>query len=679
MGKEEAKKRIEKLKKVIRHHRYLYHVKDKQEISPEALDSLKHELYKLEQENPDLITPDSPTQRIGGKPLDKFEKVEHSSPMLSIEDIFSEEELYDWKKYLERLVPSKDFKYFCELKIDGFAVTLIYENGEFVKGATRGNGKIGENVTENLKTIESIPLKISLHDNFDSGFNDIEEELKMVLKKGKLEIRGEVYMNKSDFEEVNRKREKEGKDLYANPRNLAAGSIRQLDPKLAASRPLRFLAYDLVTDLGQEKHSQEHKILPKLGFKTDKGKKCNNLEEVIEFWRDVTKKRDALPFQVDGIVVNINDNNLFEKLGVSGKSPRGIRAIKFSPQQATTKVEDIDVQVGRTGKVTPIAFLDPVKVGGTRITRATLHNYDQIKRLGVKKGDTVIVERAGDVIPAVVKVLEDLRTGDEEYFKMPKKCPVCETKLVKPEGEVDWRCPNSDCQSRKREFISYFASRKGFDISGLGPQIIDKLIDEKLISQPADIFTLTKGDLLPLERFADKSAENLINAIKESKKISLSNFINSLGIRHVGEETAIDLAQYFENISNIIDSSKEELEKVPDIGPEVAKSIYQWFHSKQNKKLVEKLLDSGVKILPPKKIGKKLKGKKFVLTGSLNKFTRSEAEKKIRLLGGDPTGSVSKNTDFVVAGENPGSKIDEAKKIGIEILDEKEFLEMINE
>jgi DNA ligase (NAD+) len=679
MKKEEVKKRIEKLKKVIRRHRYLYHVEDKQEISPEALDSLKHELYKLEQDYPDLITPDSPTQRIGGKPLEKFEKVEHSIPMLSIEDVFSEEEIYDWKKYLKRLIPSENFDYFCELKIDGFAVTLIYENGELVKGATRGNGKIGENVTDNLKTIESIPLKISLHDNFDSELEKLESGIKKVLEKGKIEIRGEVYMNKSDFEEVNRKREKNGEKTYANPRNLAAGSIRQLNPKLAASRPLRFLAYDLITDLGQEKHSQEHRILPKLGFKTDEGKKCGSLEEVIDFWREAAKRRDALPFQVDGVVVNIDDNSLFEKLGVSGKSPRGVRAIKFSPQQATTKVKEIDVQVGRTGKITPVAFLDPVKVGGTKITRATLHNFDQIKRLGVKKGDTVIIERAGDVIPAVVKVLKDLRTGSEKKFEIPKRCPVCETRLVKPKEEVDWRCPNPNCQSRKRELISYFASRKGFDIDGLGPKIIDKLIDEKLISQPADIFTLSKGDLLPLERFADKSAENLVNAIEKSKKISLSNFINSLGIRHVGEETAIDLAQYFGSLEKIKKASKEELEKIPDIGSQVAKSIYDWFDSNQNKKLISKLLDSGVKILPPKKVGEKLKGKKFVLTGGLENLTRSEAERKIRLLGGNPTSSVSKKTDYVVAGENPGSKINEAKKIGVKILNEKQFLEMISE
>ncbi len=674
-----AKQRIDALKKVIRRHRYLYHVQDKQEISQEALDSLKHELYQLEQEYPDLITSDSPTQRIGGKPLDKFRKVEHSLPMLSIEDIFSEEELYNWEKYIKKLVLSDKLDYFCELKIDGFAVTLIYENGIFIRGATRGNGKIGEDVTENLKTIESIPLKIFFHNDLGSEHKEIESNLKKIIEKGRLEIRGEVYMDKKDFEEINRKREEEGKETYANPRNLAAGSIRQLNPRLAASRPLRFLAYDLVTDLGQREHSQEHEILPALGFKVDAGKKSKDLEGIIGFWRKIAKKRNTLPFQVDGIVVNINNNSLFEKLGVAGKSPRGIRALKFASQQATTKILDIKVQIGRTGKITPIAFLEPVKIGGTTITRATLHNQEQIKRLEVKKGDTVIIERAGDVIPAVVQALKDLRLGQEKKFIMPKKCPACKTELIRTKGEVDWRCSNSDCPSRKREFLNHFVSRKGFDIKGLGSQIINQLTDENLISQPADIFTLTKGDLIPLERFAEKSAENLISAIKNSKEISLTKFINSLGIRHVGEETAIDLAQYFGGLDKIRETSKLDLEKIPDIGPEVSKSIYNWFQSKQNQQLVDDILKAGIKILPPKKIGKKLRGKKFILTGSLKNFTRSEAEKRIRSLGGSPVSSVSKQIDFIVAGENPGSKLDKGKEFGVKIIKEDEFLKMINE
>ena len=677
MTKAEAKKRIERLKKVIAHHRYLYHVLDRQEISPDALDSLKHELYLLEQKYPEFITPDSPTQRVGGEPLDKFEKVRHSVPMLSIEDIFSEQELRDWEEYLKRLVPGEKIDFFCELKIDGFAITLIYRNGLFVKGATRGDGRIGEDVTQNLKTIESIPLSLFLHHPLPSDMKKVEYNLKKLIKKGEIEIRGEVYMEKKDFEKFNQKRKKRGEPAFSNPRNLAAGSIRQLDPKLAASRPLRFLAYDLVTDVGQTTHLQEHRILPVLGFKTDPGKKCRNIEEIIDFWRTISKKRDTLPFQIDGIVVNVNNNALFQKLGTAGKSPRGVRALKFSPQQATTRILDIKVQVGRTGAVTPVAFLKPTKVGGTTITRATLHNEDQIKRLGVKIGDTVIVERAGDVIPAVVKVLPELREGTEKEFRMPRFCPVCKTRLIKSKNEVVWRCPNPDCPARKREFLHHFVSKKAFNIEGIGPKIINQLLDENLISQPSDLFTLKEGDLLPLERFAEKSAKNIILAINKSKKIPLSRFIYSLGIRHVGEETAITLAHYFGDINKLKKASKEELEKIPDVGPEVSESIYKFFHSKENIELIDNLMKAGIKIIPPKKFGKKLEGKTFVLTGTLDSFTRAEAEKKIRLLGGHPSTSVSKETDFLVVGKNPGLKLDKAKELGVKIINEKEFLALI--
>ena len=506
MDRREAKNRIEKLKKVIKRHRYLYHVLDREEISPEILDSLKHELYQLEQEYPEFVTSDSPTQRVAGQPLKVFKKVRHSVPMLSIEDVFSEKEIQDWEDYLKKLEVPAQIDYFCELKIDGFAISLIYENGVFVQGATRGDGKTGENATQNLKTIESIPLEIGFHRKLEPKFKDIEERLEKLIKRGRIEIRGEVYMEKKDFEKFNALRKKEGKNVFANPRNLAAGSIRQLDSKLTASRPLKFLAYDLITDIGQTKHSQEHQILPILGFKTDEGKECKNLREVIDFWRQAALKRDNFPFQIDGIVVSINDNSLFSKLGIAGKSPRGIRALKFSPQQATSRILDIKIQIGRTGAVTPIAFLKPTEIGGTTISRATLHNEDQIKKLGVKIGDTVVIERAGDVIPAVIKVLVELRTGKEKKFGMPKNCPVCQTKLTKPEEEVVWRCPNINCPARKREFLHHFASKKAFDIKGLGPKVISQLVDENLVSEPSDIFTLTEGDLIPLERFGKKSA-----------------------------------------------------------------------------------------------------------------------------------------------------------------------------
>ncbi len=670
MTKAEAKKRIEKLKKLISHHRYLYHVLDKQEIPDEAFDSLKHELYKLEQQFPEFITPDSPTQRVGGKPLEKFKKVEHEVPMLSIEDIFSEKELQDWEDYLKRLVLSTKPEYFCEYKIDGFAITLIYKNGIFTTGATRGNGKTGEDVTQNLKTIESLPLKL----------RDCKWLSPKTVKR--VEIRGEVYMEKDDFEKFNKALEKKSQKPYANPRNLAAGSIRQLDPKLAATRPLKFLAYDIVTDLGQRKHSEEHQILPALGFKTDPGRICQNVAEVVDFWRQAAKKRETLPYLVDGVVINVNDIALFQKLGVVGKSPRGMRAFKFSPKQATTKVLDIKVQIGRTGAVTPVARLEPVQVGGVTITRATLHNEDEMKRLRVKIGDTVIVERAGDVIPAVAKVLTELRTGKEKEFHFPKNCPFCQTKLSRPEGEAVWRCPNSRCPARKRENLYFFASKKAFDIEGLGPKIIDQLVDENLISEAADLFALREGDLIPLERFAEKSAKNLVEAIERSKKIPLSKFIYSLGIRHVGEETAIDLTNRLGSIDKLRKASKENLEDIPDIGEVVAESIYRWFNSKQNRKFINNLLRAGINILPPKHPpagGRKLEGITFVLTGFLESMARLEAEKEIRMLGGHPSSSISRQTDYLVAGENPGSKLEQAKKLGVKTIKEKEFLEMLGQ
>jgi len=686
MKREEAKNRIEKLKALINHHRYLYHVKDRQKISEFALDSLKHELFQLEQQFPEFISADSPTQRIGGKPRQDFKKVGHSALMLSMEDIFSEKELQDWEDYIKRLLltrsvgdESKDssssslslresslLEYFVELKIDGFAINLIYENGIFVRGATRGDGKIGEDVTQNLKTIESIPLKLEI------------ENLKLKIPEQFI-VRGEVYMAKNDFEKFNEEQQKSGLPLFANPRNLAAGSIRQLDPKLAASRPLKFLAYDIITDFGQKKHSEEHAILPSLGFKTDFGKICRNLKEVIEFWQEVNKKRETLPFLIDGIVVSINNNSLFQKLGVAGKSPRAIRAFKFSPKQATTKILDIVFQVGRTGAITPVANLEPVQISGVTVSRATLHNKDEILRLGVKISDTVIVGRAGDVIPNVIKVLSELRTGREKEVHFPKNCPVCGTKLVRPDDQVIWRCLNKNCGARKREFLQYFASKKAFDIEGLGPKIIDQFQDSGLISQASDFFKLKKEDLLSLDRFAEKKAQNIVGAIEKSKTITLPRFIFSLGILHVGEETAIDLADYFGNISKLSRADMGELEKIPNVGPKVAESIYNWFKSPLNQKLVEDLIKSGVKIEYQKSNIKnqKLEGLTFVLTGSLKTMSREKAKEKIQLLGGKVTDSVSQKTSFVVAGKDPGSKLAKAQKLGVKILSEQEFFKIL--
>lgn len=682
MKREGVKKRIEKLKKVINYHRYLYHVLDRQEISDAALDSLKHELYKLEQRFPDLITPGSPTQRVGGRPLKGFKKVRHRIPMLSIEDIFSEKELGDWQNYLTRLIPSGKFKYFAELKIDGFAVTLIYKNNVLEDGATRGNGTLGENVTQNLKTIESIPLKIDIHSSLKQNAKlpkEIRERFIKTINQGIIEIRGEVYMEKHDFLKLNKQILKKGGKTFANPRNLAAGSIRQLDPKLASSRPLKFSAYDIVTDFGQKTHSQEHKILSILGFKTDPGKECKNLTEVMGYYSKIIKKREKFPFQIDGVVISVDNNQLFEKLAVVGKSPRGMRALKFPPKQATTIVKNIKLQIGRTGALTPVAILKPVEIDGVMISRATLHNEDEIRKLGVRIGDTVIVERAGDVIPIVSEVLPDLRTGKERKFKMPRICPSCGTRLVKPEKEVILRCLNPRCFARKKKYFYHFISKGAFDIVSLGPRIVDKLLDRGLILDPADLFNLKEGDISVLEGFAEKSAQNLISAIRLKKKITLPKFIFALGIRNIGEETAHLLVKKFISLENLIKASLFDLEKIRDIGPIVAQSIYDFFQNKKNLEFIKKLRTVGIKIQDTKYkiLNTRLKGLSFVLTGNLKTITRSKAKEKVRALGGETSKSVSKITDYLVVGSNPGSKLRKAKKIGTKIIKEKEFLELI--
>ncbi|HEY4509536.1 MAG TPA: NAD-dependent DNA ligase LigA, partial [Candidatus Paceibacterota bacterium] len=667
--KEEAKKRIEKLRQVINRQRYLYHVLDRQDISDEAHDSLKHELWLLEQQFPDLVTPDSPTQRVEGKPLDAFGKVAHGAPMLSIEDIFGEEELYDWEVYLLRLAEGAKPEYFAELKIDGFAVALIYKDGVFQVGATRGNGQMGEDVTQNLKTIEAIPLKLETE--------SLESKISI---PNEIEVRGEVYMEKKEFERFNKEWVKRGEEPFANPRNLAAGSIRQLDPKLAAARPLKFMAYDLATDLGQATHAEEHEVLQKIGFKTDKtAKVCVSLEEVILYWKEVEKKRDALPFQVDGIVVQVNDNKTLGALGVAGKGWRGMRALKFAGKQATTKILDIQIQVGRTGAITPVATLRPVQVGGVTVSRATLHNGDEIKRLGVRIGDTVIIERAGDVIPAVVQVILDLRDGSEKKFQMPEHCPICKSKLVRKEGEVAIRCPSKNCQAKRREYLYHFVSRKAFDIDGLGPKIIDQLMEQGLLRDAVDLFELTEGDLVPLERFADKSAGNLVSAINQSKKVSLERFIYALGIFHVGEETAIDLAGQLGSIEKLQNATMEDLEKIPNVGGVMAESITRWFGAKENNEFIKRLQKAGVVIQTTnyKLKTKKLGGKTFVLTGTLAGMSRDEAKGKIRALGGEVSESVSKKTSYVVVGKEPGSKFEKAKELGVKTLTEAELLKMI--
>jgi len=692
--KADIKKRIDALKKEINHHRYLYHVLDVQEISDAALDSLKHELYKLEQENPKLITPDSPTQRVGGEPLDKFKKVTHKQRMLSLEDVFSKSEFEDWEERIKKVYPRGNYEYFGELKIDGFAMSLIYKNGVLEVAATRGNGEVGEDVTQNIKTIEAVPLRLKIHENTpgidNKNIETYKKNIEKILASGDFEVRGEVYMTKDVFKKINKEREKSGEPLYANPRNTAAGSIRQLDPKIAASRKLEFLGYSVVTDFGQKEHKDEHDILKILGFKTDKfARVIKNVSDAEKFWDKIAEEREKLKHQIDGIVISVNENETFRRLGVVGKAPRGAVAFKFPAEEATTVVEDVVVQVGRTGAMTPVAHLRPVSIGGTTVSRASLHNQDEIKRLGLKIGDTVVVQRAGDVIPKVTKVFENLRKGTEKNFVMPKKCPECKSELQKKEGEVILRCENKKCPAKNREALYHFASKKAFDVDGLGPKILDKLSDEGFITDFSDIFSLTEGDLVPIERFAEKSAENLVNAIKESKEISLERFLYSLGILHIGEETAIDLAKYLAQKNKIEDSvdllhalkkeTKESLEEIEDVGPRMAESIIHFANDKHSEAFLQKLKSAGIIIKSPKISHKKqiLKGKTVVLTGELSSMTRDEAKERVRELGGSASGSVSKNTDFVVAGENAGSKYDKAKSLGVKIISEEEFIKLI--
>ena len=680
------KDRVKKLKKEIDHHRYLYHVLDRQEISDAALDSLKHELSELEQEHPELITPDSPTQRVAGIALAGFKKIRHQARMLSLNDAFSEIEVGEWEERIRKLAGSAAIDYFAELKIDGFAISLVYENGTFISGSTRGDGVTGEDVTQNLKTIESIPLRLSAMEDFERlsevkkifrDFPRVKKAVEHIPKK--LEIRGEVYMRKTAFEAVNKEQKKKALPLFANPRNIAAGSMRQLDPAMAASRTLDFLCYDLVTDLGQRTHEEEHLIAKLFGFTTvGMAERCETRKEIMQFWKRVQEQREKLDFLIDGIVVQVNAGDVFDRLGVAGKAPRGAIAFKFPAEEATSEVEDIIVQVGRTGVLTPVAVLKPVLVGGVTVSRATLHNMDEIRRLDVRVGDTVIVQRAGDVIPDIVKVLTNLRPKKSRPFHMPRT--FCGQPVVQRAGEVAHKIAHPEkCELVQRERLYHFVSKSAFDIAGLGPKIIDRLIDEGLIQDPADLFTLTEADIKGLEHFGEKSAENIIASIKEKKEIDLSRLIYGLGILHVGEETALDLAEHFGTLEKLAAAPQEDLEAVANIGGVVAKSIYEWFHNAEHQKFLAKLKAVGVRAKPTRASHKlqKLKGLTFVLTGTLAAMSRDEAKRRIREHGGDISESVSKKTDYVVVGMEPGSKGVQAKKLGVNILGEQELLRLL--
>lgn len=699
MDKQQARQRIEKLKEEINFYNYQYHVLDKPKVSDAIFDSLKNELKKIEQEFPDLITPDSPTQRVGDTPLKAFKKVRHDNPMLSLNDAFSEQEVKDWRqRYLDAIDNQPDpiaNGYYCELKIDGLAIELIYQNGQFQIGATRGDGNTGEDVTQNLKTISSIPLKLLnealIIKNFEmNGLGQIAQTIRKNFP-AEIIVRGEVFMNKKDFEKLNVKQGKSNTKTYANPRNVAAGSVRQLNPQITASRKLDFFAYSLMTNLGQTTHEQEHLILKALGFKINShATPSKNLEEVFNYHDKIKQIRERLAYEIDGIVIIVNSEKDFQKAGMVGKKPRAALAYKFSPREATTKLINIQVQVGRTGALTPVAIMKPVEIGGITVSRATLHNFDEIQRLGTKIGDTVVINRAGDVIPQISSVIKELRDGSEKDFSMPKLCPICQSKIEKNENGVIYHCLNKKCFARSREGLDHFVSRLAFDIRGIGPKIIDKLLDENLIHDASDLFELTEGDLAILERFGEKSAKNIIDSIQSHKKIELNRFIYALGILHVGEETAVLLAQKISNsqstipnINNLTKTIKEmtleDLQEIPDIGPKVAQSIYDWFKNNNSIEFLKKLEKSGIEITmeTAKKMKQKLKGLTFILTGGLEALSREDAKEKIRELGGKFTSSVSKTVNFVIAGTEPGSKYDKAEKLGLKIISEKEFLQML--
>lgn len=667
----EAEKRIEQLKKAINHYRYLYHVKDTSEISDEALDSLKKELFDLEEKYPELVTSDSPTQRIGGEPLAKFEKFKHKKRMTSFNDAFSKEDIENWLNRNLKLLTEEERKkitFYTEPKLDGLAIELIYKNGVLEIGATRGDGTIGENVTQNLKTIESIPLRLRTKE-------EIEKDLGREINYKEIIVRGEAILTKEEFKRINEERKINGEEIYANPRNLAAGSIRQLDSKITSERKLDADFYSLVSDLGQKKHSDEHEILALLGLKTNNkyNKVCLSLTEVFEAYEKMQQKRNDYPYEIDGLVVLINENEIFEKLGIVGKAPRAGIAYKFPQKEATTILENVEFQTGRTGAITPVGILKPVVIEGVTITRTTLHNEDEIKRLELKIGDTVVIARAGDVIPKVVKVLKEMRSGEEKEIVFPKECPSCFSKTFKKDAL--WYCLNKNCFNRRYKTIVHFISKPAFDMSGVGPSTIKELLEHKLILDAADLFTLKKGDVMELPLFKEKASSNLIKTIEERKKISLARFIYSLSIPNVGVGTANVLADKFHSLSLLKEASEEDLKNINDVGEVVAGSIVSYFKDLNNLNFIEKLLKQ-VEVFYDEK-EEKLKGLTFVLTGTLLKITRDEAKERIRKLGGEVSSSISIKTDYLVIGEKPGSKYEKAKKLGVKIINEKEFYELL--
>jgi len=665
MVAEDIRKRVEKLREEIEYHNYRYHVLDQPEVSDAHYDRMMRELEKLEQEHPELRSPNSPTQRVGAPPLEAFEIVRHTLPMLSLANAFDENETRDFDKRVKRFLGStEDVEYVVEPKLDGLAVELVYERGQLLVGSTRGDGVNGESITQNLRTIKTLPLQL------------VRKEIPVPKR---LEARGEVIIQLEKFKELNRKREEIGEPSFANPRNAAAGSVRQLDPKITRERPLEIYCYGIGEVRGRtfKSHWEILQTFPKWGLRTNPHvRRCRNIDEVLDYYHEMNEKRESLPYEIDGIVIKVDRLDLQTRLGEIARSPRWALALKFAPKQETTKILDIIVQVGRTGALTPVAVMNPVRLGGVEISRATLHNQDEIDRLDVKIGDTVVIQRAGDVIPEVVQVITSKRKGTEKKFKMSSKCPVCGAEVMKE--EVVYRCIGLDCPAQLKGRIKHFASKRAMDIDGLGVKLIDQFVEKGLVKDVADLYYIKKDELIALERMADKSAQNIIDAIEKSKTKPLGKFLFALGILHVGETTAEELANSFTRLDDFFQLSEEDLMKVEGIGPEVSASVVRFFKDKKNRESIERLKKAGIKLIEPKGKEKgKLAGKIFVFTGTMKSYGREEARNLVESLGGMTASSVSKKVDFVVTGEDPGSKLDKAKELGINTLTEEEFKKMV--
>jgi len=656
-----TEERVNQLRKEIEYHNYRYYVLNDPQVSDAEYDTLMKELEELERRYPELRTPNSPTQRVGAPPLEEFGTVTHTIPMLSLANAMEEGDVVEFDKRIKRfLKTNEEIEYVAEPKLDGIAVELIYERGAFVIGSTRGDGVTGEDVTQNLRTIRTIPLHL------------IEKEEH---PPERLEVRGEVYMEVNDFKELNKRRERSGESLFANPRNAAAGSLRQLDPSITARRPLKIFCYNIGEVRGREFDSQWEvlEMLPKWGLRVNPlVRRCNTMYDINNYYKEINTLRSELPYEMDGVVIKVNSFDVQRSLGEVSRSPRWALAYKFPAQEATTKIIDIKVQVGRTGALTPVAEMEPIRIGGVEVKRATLHNQDEIEKKDIRIGDTVVVRRAGDVIPEVVKAIESERTGAERKFTMPDKCPVCGADVVRLPGEAIHRCVGISCLAQLKGRIRHFASKRAMDIDGLGVRLIDQLVDRGLVKDIADLYYLKRDNLATLERMAQKSAENLIQALGKSAHPSLSRFIYALGIRHVGEHIAQMLAQRLKSLEHFFRITEEELLEISEIGPEVAQSILRFFSDMGNREEIKRLHRAGVKIEEPRKEGP-LKGKTFLFTGVLEGMTRNEAKDFVEGAGGEVASSIGRKVDYVVVGKDPGSKYEKARELNLKIIDEVEF------